>query len=99
MRVLLPAILAASLTACATTADVPDAPPPMAGGGTCDAAGAQRHVGQTATQEVGNAILADSGARSLRWGPPNSAWTMDYREDRVNARYDAAMKITDITCG
>ena len=48
---------------------------------------------------MGKAILAESGAEVLRWGPPNSAWTMDYREDRVNVRYDDEMKITEITCG
>ena len=65
----------------------------------CDAAPAQSFAGRGATQEVGKAILKASGARSLRWGPPNSAWTMDYREDRVNVRYDAQMIITDIACG
>lgn len=64
----------------------------------CDAAPAQRHVGQQATAAIGAAILAASGARTLRWGPPRSAWTMDYRQDRVNVRYDDAMTIIDITC-
>lgn len=65
----------------------------------CNAAPAQYHVGHDATQPMGAAILKDSGARTLRWGAPNSAWTMDYREDRVNVRYDGAMKILEITCG
>ena len=55
----------------------------------CNAAPAQDRVGNDATQAMGEAILKDSGARSLRWGPPNAAWTMDYRDDRVNVRYDA----------
>ncbi|WP_296722630.1 I78 family peptidase inhibitor [Erythrobacter sp.] len=66
---------------------------------TCDAAPAQYHIGHDATQAMGAAILKDSGARTLRWGPPNSAWTMDYRQDRVNVRYDGQMKIVEITCG
>lgn len=74
---------------------VPPPPVPM----VCNAAPAQYHVGHDATQSMGQAILKDSGAASLRWGAPNSAWTMDYREDRVNVRYDAKMKITEITCG
>jgi len=75
---------------------VPPPPPvPMA----CNAEKAQHHVGHDATQAMGGAILKDSGARTLRWGPPNGAWTMDYREDRVNVRYDEAMTITAITCG
>lgn len=66
---------------------------------TCNAEPAQYHIGHNATQAMGTAILKDSGARSLRWGPPDSAWTMDYREDRVNVRYDGNMKITGVTCG
>lgn len=75
--------------------DFPARPPK----GTCDAAPVQFFVGQMATSENGASILSDSKAKVLRWGPPNSAWTMDYRDDRVNVRYDAAMTITGITCG
>jgi hypothetical protein len=66
---------------------------------TCNAAAAQSHIGHDATQGMAAAILKDSSARTFRWGPPNGAWTMDYRQDRVNVRYDASMKITEITCG
>lgn len=95
--------LAAGLTlaGCMTTGEM-SAPGQAAGEGTamiCDAAAAQSHIGQNATQAIGAAILKDSGARTLRWGPPNGAWTMDYREDRVNVRYDEQMKIIEITCG
>lgn len=65
----------------------------------CDAAPVQYHVGHDATQEMGAVILKESGAKTLRWGPPDSVWTMDYREDRVNVRYDRDMKITAVTCG
>lgn len=74
---------------------VPPPPVPM----ICNAAAAQSHIGHDATQAMGQAVLKDSGARTLRWGPPNAAWTMDYREDRVNVRYNASMKIVEITCG
>lgn len=92
------------LAACATATDgaaspdqaaAPEAPALM----KCDATPAQYHVGHDATQAMGAAILQDSGARALRWGPPNGAWTMDYREDRVNVRYDDKMKITAVFCG
>lgn len=89
---------AAGLAGCATTGSGEAAPDTMATM-TCTADPAQRHLGQTASAATGAAILKDSGARTLRWGPPNSAWTMDYREDRVNVRYDGAMTITGITCG
>lgn len=65
----------------------------------CDAGRAQYHVGHDATQQRGAAILAESGAKTLRWGPPDSAWTMDYRNDRVNVRYDRDRTITSVSCG
>ncbi len=85
--------------AAAKNADVASAPAVPEQPRTCDAAPAQAHVGKPASEAVGAAILRESGARTLRWGPPRSAWTMDYRQDRVNVRYDDAMKILDITCG
>lgn len=88
-------LVAVGLAGCATTGSAPD----QAADLTCKAEAAQYHIGHDATQAMGTAILKDAGARTLRWGPPNSAWTMDYREDRVNVRYDDKMKITDITCG
>ena len=63
------------------------------------AAAAQSYVGQTATPDLGGAILKAVGARTLRWAPPRSAMTMDYRIDRVNVMYDDAYKITQVTCG
>jgi hypothetical protein len=75
----------------------PEAPPPAQM--VCNAGAAQAYVGKTADAATGAAILKDSGARTLRWGPPNAAWTMDYRQDRVNVQYDGAMKIQKITCG
>jgi hypothetical protein len=66
---------------------------------SCNAEPAQSFVGQRADQASGAAILKASGARTLRWGPPNSAWTMDFREDRVNVQYDERLIIERITCG
>ena len=64
-----------------------------------DADGVQYYIGNYVSREVGEAILSESGAETLRWGPPGSAWTMDYRPDRVNVRYNKARKIIEITCG
>ncbi|WP_379923365.1 I78 family peptidase inhibitor [Erythrobacter sp. R86502] len=72
-------------------------PPPVPM--VCEAEPAQSYVGRDASQSSGEAILRVSGARTLRWGPPNAAWTMDYREDRVNVRYGKDMKVSEITCG
>lgn len=95
-------IATAWLTGCAMTpppapASSPEAEQPTTA--MCDAAAVKSFVGENATGKVGAEILARSGAKSLRWGPPRSAWTMDYREDRVNVRYDDDMVITEVTCG
>jgi len=66
---------------------------------SCDAAKAQSAVGKTATQDVVDKIVADSGARSARVIKPGMAVTMDYREDRVNIDVDAANTVTAIRCG
>lgn len=92
-------LFALPLAACTTMNADGQAPTTPAAGGGCDAAAARYHVGHDATAQMGAAILKDSRAGTLRWGPPNSVWTMDYRADRVNVRYDEAMKITEITCG
>lgn len=67
--------------------------------GRCNAAAVQDYVGKQANVANGTAIRDASGARRLRWGAPDSVWTMDYRLDRVNVRYDKDMMITEITCG
>ncbi|MHA7819982.1 MAG: I78 family peptidase inhibitor [Erythrobacter sp.] len=87
-----------ALAAC-TASSAQLAPIENIGGGNCDAAPVQSYVGREATSPLGAAILEQSGAKSLRWGAPNSAWTMDFREDRVNVRYGQDTRITDITCG
>jgi type IV pilus biogenesis protein CpaD/CtpE len=105
------AVAAALLSACAVNpsaapaepvAGEPPQPIPVHGvtpGHKCDAAGADRFLGQTATSATGTAILRASNAAVLRWAPPNTMLTMDYREDRVTIWLDAASKITKIRCG
>lgn len=101
MRAVVVIAAALSISACASTAPTSDRiiKVPARSGPVCDATGLQDHLGHTATQQSGAKLLELSGAHSLRWGPPDSAWTMDYREDRLNVRYDHEMKITAITCG
>ncbi|MBN8842397.1 MAG: hypothetical protein J0H88_04035 [Sphingomonadales bacterium] len=94
--------LAAVLPLAACTGDkapVEPTPPPPAAPSECKADAVQSYVGQTATPELGARIVKDAEARTLRWGPPRSAMTMDYRSDRVNVMYDDAYKITQISCG
>jgi hypothetical protein len=68
-------------------------------GATCSAEPGQRFVGQKADAVTGLAIREATGARILRWVPPRSAVTMDFREDRVTVSYDDAMAITTVACG
>ena len=65
----------------------------------CDASGLQDHIGHKATARSGAILLELSGARILRWVPPRTAVTMDYRVDRLTVSYDDDMVITRISCG
>ncbi|HWK40870.1 MAG TPA: I78 family peptidase inhibitor, partial [Croceibacterium sp.] len=84
---------ALALSACATTGE--------GGGlaGECKAEPAQSFVGQKATPELGARLLRVTGAKQLRWGPPRSAMTMDFRADRLTVSYDDNYKIERISCG
>ena len=102
MRLIATPLFALPLVACAGYAEPEPAPPAPAvttapAEYVCDVAPAEYHVGHDATAEMGAAILRESGSRTLRWGPPRTAWTMDYRQDRVNVRYDDNMKITEVS--
>jgi len=105
------AAAAAFLSACAVNPATAPAEPVEGGspqpiavhgvtpGHTCKAAGTDQFIGQAGTKETGAAILRASNAAVLRWAPPNTMLTMDYREDRVTIWLDAASKITKIRCG
>lgn len=87
------------LAACMAEKPPVESTPPPATIKECRIDAVQSYVGQTATPELGARVLKEAEARTLRWGPPRSAMTMDYRSDRVNIMYDDAYKITQITCG
>lgn len=87
------------LAACTQERPPESTPPPPEAEMTCKADAVQSYVGQSVSPELGAAILKASGARTLRWGPPRTAMTMDYRVDRVNIMYDDASKIMQVTCG
>lgn len=96
---ILPALLAGCATSAASGGD-------DNGGGeagdvpaACKGDALQQFVGQTVSAELGAAALKTSGARTLRWGPPRSAMTMDYRTDRLTISYDDNSKVTQISCG
>jgi len=68
-------------------------------GHKCDAASTSQYVGQLGTADTGAAVIRATKAAVLRWAPPNTMLTMDYREDRVTIWVDEAKKITKIRCG
>ena len=74
--------------------EAPDAPP-----AACNATEAQQFIGRAASSSIGKSVLDMTDARRLRWGAPDSVFTMDYREDRVNVIYDEQGIITRIYCG
>lgn len=88
------------LAACAAT-DTPaeTTPAPPSAEAACNADAVQSLVGQTATADVGGQLLKGSGAKTLRWVPPRTAVTMDFRPDRLTVSYDDALKIERISCG
>lgn len=89
--------VALGLSACATTGTTSESG--YTGPNECKADKTQQFVGQKATTDVGNAILRATGAGQLRWGPPRSAMTMDFRPDRVTVSYDDSMTIDRVSCG
>ncbi len=95
IAVLVPALLVAGCVGGTQSTPTPPAAPAAA----CKSDGLDRFVGQKATADLGAQMLAASGAKSLRWGPPRSAMTMDFRPDRLTVAYDDAMAILSARCG
>jgi hypothetical protein len=65
----------------------------------CNAEPAQAFVGQKVDAAAGLAIRQATGADEVRWGPPRTPMTMDFRQGRVTVGYDDAMIITSVACG
>lgn len=93
--------LALMTMACTATPPPEDDHVPVHGdtGYICDADPAQSLVGQVASSGLGARALELTGARSLRWIPPGTAVTMDYRPDRLNIELDAQNRVTALRCG
>ena len=91
-------VLPLALAACATVPAAEEPTRPVASG-DCDASGVQNHIGQTASARSGAVLLELTHARTLRWVPPRTAVTMDFRADRLTVSYDDNMVIERISCG
>jgi hypothetical protein len=87
------------LAACAEANGEGPATPPAVAEGPCRNEGLDRFIGQTASADLGAELLKASGARTLRWGAPGMAMTMDFRADRLTVSYDEKMVITAARCG
>ena len=97
MRVLITMLTLAGLSACATTA----VGEPSGGDMSlprCTETVLAPYVGQQASGEVGARMLAATGARALRWVPPGTMVTMDYRFDRLTVRLGADGRIAQAGC-
>jgi len=99
MRTRLVLIALLTLPGCATTGAEPPATGSTAEAGKCDGSDLDAYVGRTVTADLGAELLAKSGARTLRWGPPGAAMTMDFRPDRLTVSYDDRMAIKRLGCG
>jgi len=96
------AIIATSfaLAGCSTFAPAQKTPEQLAKANyICSASELQTLVGEQANENTGKLAQKKSNAKLLRWIPPNSAVTMDFREDRLNISYDDNMKIVQVNCG
>ncbi|PDH63459.1 MAG: peptidase inhibitor I78 [Sphingomonadaceae bacterium MED-G03] len=99
MRVALTGWMALALAGCAGANGPSPQTPPTAAEGPCRHDDLDRFVGQKASADIGAQLLAASGAKTLRWGGPGMAMTMDFRADRLTVSYDEAMTITSARCG
>ncbi|WP_233453907.1 I78 family peptidase inhibitor [Tsuneonella flava] len=86
------------LGGCATTYTTDDTTP-AATAERCDASSVQSNVGAKATAKLAARLIEQTGSRTLRWLPPRTAMTMDYRQDRLNIGYDDNYVIERIMCG
>jgi hypothetical protein len=95
LRIALAAILATASAAGSQPIPVHGETP----GHTCSTARTDRYLRRQGTRATGAAIKRASNAAVLRWSPPHTMLTMDYREDRVTVFVNARHRITKIRCG
>jgi hypothetical protein len=67
-------------------------------GHTCNSANLQQFVGQAESADLESRMLQVSGAATVRWVPPGTAVTMEFRSDRLTAFLDAQNKVERLSC-
>jgi hypothetical protein len=88
----------AALTGCVVVPPPREAPPAHDVAGSCRREPGQRFVGMKATVELGQAMLAATGAKILRWVPPRTAVTMDFNPSRLTVSYDDDYIVKTVSC-
>ena len=56
-------------------------------------------VGQLASQQLGDRMLAASGARTIRWVPKGGMVTMDFSPQRLTVQLDGSNRVERANCG
>lgn len=89
-----------ALVGCTAGQDAPSTSiPPRVSEASCEGESLEQFVGQIASAELGARMLKLSGAQRLRWVPPRTAVTMDFRPDRLTVHYDDDARIIRANCG
>jgi predicted ThiF/HesA family dinucleotide-utilizing enzyme len=66
--------------------------------GSCNAARANGYLGRSVDEKIGADLMRLTGARLLRWAPPDTPMTMEYNADRLTVHYDRDLLITLLSC-
>jgi len=97
MRLALAAVAAFPISACmATPSGQPGTGEPV---GSCRNDGLGQFVGQPASQDLGARMLAESGARTIRWVPKGAIITMEFSPDRLTIMLDGSNRVEAARCG
>lgn len=88
---LLLSVLTLSITACTTPAEH--------GADACKTEPGQRFVGAKAESETAIALLRATHAVELRWLPPGTIVTAEYKYGRLTVDLDDTNTITRVACG
>src|SRR4249919_2476537 len=97
MRLLIASLAIVPLTACTIAQSDATAPGPPAG--TCHNEALGQFTGQPASQALGERMLRESGARTIRWVPKDSVVTMEFSFDRVTVLLDGNNNVERAGCG
>jgi hypothetical protein len=88
------------LAACSMAQPPADSPPQH--GGTpehqCDPSNIQQFVGKRRSADVEQRMMQVSGAAIVRWVPPGTAITMEFRSDRLTVYLDSSNRVERISC-